>query len=126
MRRPRQPAVSRSVRILIVDQHEVTRAACAALLRTEGWEVSDVAPGCELFTLVEALEPNVVLIDATPGERVCDSAKQLRRLACAPTVLVTSSARPEQLDPCLGELPFVAKADICAAAILHAVATPSS
>ena len=125
MRCLRQSAGSGPQRILIIDQHEVTRAACAALLRTEGWEVRDVAPGCDVFTLTEAFEPDVVLIDATAEARVGDAARQLPRLACAPRIVVTSSAVPEQLHPCLRELPFVAKADICAAAILTAVPTPS-
>jgi CheY-like chemotaxis protein len=57
MRRTHKSGGSRSLRILIVDQHEVTRVACAALLRTEGWDVSHVAPGCDLFALASALQP---------------------------------------------------------------------
>jgi CheY-like chemotaxis protein len=126
MRRTHKSGGSRSLRILIVDQHEVTRVACAALLRTEGWEVSDVAPGRDVITLTEELEPNVVLIDASPGGRLCDTAMRLRRLAPAPTLVVTSTARPDQLHPCLGALPFVAKADICTETILRAVPPPSA
>jgi hypothetical protein len=39
------------MRILIIDEHEVYRGACAALLRTEGLEVVDVAPGDEVLAL---------------------------------------------------------------------------
>jgi CheY-like chemotaxis protein len=121
-----QPARHRSgsgpLRILIVDEHEVFRAACAALLRTEGFAVADIAPGGDVMSLAQTLEPEIVLIAASPqGARVHEATRQLRSLACAPKVLVTSSTEREQLDLGPGELTFLAKADICARAILRAV-----
>jgi len=111
------------MRILIIDEHEVYRAACAALLRTEGLEVADVAPGDEVIGLAYSLRPEVVLLDAAPSAaRLLRTARRLRSLPCCPTVVLTSSARQDRIDPCLAELRFVAKADICADAIARAIA----
>jgi DNA-binding NarL/FixJ family response regulator len=122
MQRTRQTPSFRPLRVLIVDAHEVSRAACSALLRTEGLFVADVAPGDHVVGLAQALEPEVVLIDAGPGAPLRDTAQQLRALTRAPLVLLTSSAEHDQLHPLIRELPFLAKADVCAEAILRAVA----
>jgi len=122
MHRTRQIRTARPLRVLIVDAHEVSRAACSALLRTEGLAVTDVAPGDHVIALAQAQKPDVVLIDAGPGARLRDTAQRLRALACAPLVLLTSSAERDRLDPLIRELPFLAKADICAEAILRTVA----
>jgi DNA-binding NarL/FixJ family response regulator len=109
-------------RVLIVDQHEVSRAACRALLRTEGLTVvADVATGDEAMRAATALRPNVVIIDVAPGHgHVLDTARRLRALPGTPAIVLTSSADPSRLDIELADFPFVAKADICAELIrLH-------
>jgi DNA-binding NarL/FixJ family response regulator len=106
--------------ILIVDQHEVYRVACAALLRTEGMEVADVAPGDEVVALAGSLQPAVVLLDVAPS--AIRTARQLRSLPSRPTVVLTSSAGRDRVDPRLAELRFVAKADVCREAIERAMA----
>ncbi|HET7378888.1 MAG TPA: response regulator [Gaiellales bacterium] len=112
---------SSELRILIVDEHDVYRDACAALLRTEGVVVAEVVPAGDVVGLAEALEPHVVLIDAaTPLARLRETARRLRSLPSAPTVVLISSAGPDRLDGCLAELPFLAKADVCAQEVLRA------
>lgn len=108
------------MRILIVDEHEIYRVACAALLRTEGLEVAHVAPGDEVTALARSLQPGLVLLDAAPS--AARTARQLQSLACHPTVVLTSSAGRDLIDPCLAELCFVAKADICRDSIERAIA----
>src|SRR5215470_17291666 len=82
----------RPVRMLIVDDHEVSRAALRALLRTEGYDVIDVRASDEAITVASTFRPGVAIIDVTPGRpagfRV---ASQLRQLAHAPAILLTSS-----------------------------------
>jgi CheY-like chemotaxis protein len=108
-------------RILIVDERDVYRAACAALLRTEGLEVIEVAPGGDVMGAALAFEPHVVLIDAaTPAARLRETTRRLRSLASAPTVVLISSAGRERLEACLADLPFLAKADVCAREVLRA------
>jgi CheY-like chemotaxis protein len=110
------------IRILIVDQHEVSRAACAALLRTEGLDVVDVPGAGGLVGLTRVWMPDVVLIDVSaPGPGV-QAVRQLRSRAHVPAIVLTSSAQPRQLHRGLAELPFLPKADICARAILAAAA----
>jgi CheY-like chemotaxis protein len=108
--------------ILIVDEHDVYRAACAALLRTEGLDVSEAAPGGDVIGLARALEPNVVLVDAAlPAVWLRETAQLLRSLPSAPAVVLISTAGRERLDPCLAELPFLAKADVCARELFRAL-----
>jgi CheY-like chemotaxis protein len=112
----------RRLRILIVDHHHVSRAACAALLRTEGLDVVDVPGAVGLVGLTWTWMPDVVLIDVNPPAPVRRILRQLRSLPNAPALVLTWSARPGQLHPSVAELPFLPKADICARAILAAVA----
>jgi DNA-binding NarL/FixJ family response regulator len=111
------------MRIFIIDEHEVYRAACAALLRTQGLEVTDVAPGRDVVGLARSLQPEAVLLDAAPpAEQLLQTARQLRSLPCCPTVVLASSAARDRIDPRLAELRFVAKADVCRDAIARAIA----
>ena len=107
------------MQILIVDEHEIYRIACAALLRTEGLDVADVAPGDEVVALARSLQPAAVLLDAAPS--AIRTARELLSLACHPTVVLTSSAGRDRVDPCLADLRFLAKADICREAIARAI-----
>jgi CheY-like chemotaxis protein len=107
---------------LIVDHHDVSRAACAALLRTEGLDVVDVPGVVGLVGLTRSWMPDVVLIDVNPPAPVRRVLRQLRSLANAPALVLTSSARPGEVHPSIAELPFLPKADICAQAILAAAA----
>ncbi len=108
---PSEPA--QSLRILIVDQHEVSRAAIRALLRTEGLQVvGDVSSAKEALSSGEASSPDVVLVDISPEAReALETAYALAGLRSAPTVVLTSST-PPAID--LGGFAFVAKGDICA------------
>ena len=87
----------RPVRVLIVDGHEIFRAACRALLRTEGIDV---------------------IVDVTPaddaGFRI---ARRLASLPDPPAVMLVSSADRCQFGSQLDGYRFVAKADVCAEAI---------
>src|SRR5579871_5353426 len=53
------------LRVALVDSNAVFRAACRALLITEGVDVvADLAPGYEAIELVHRLRPDVVLVEA--------------------------------------------------------------
>jgi DNA-binding NarL/FixJ family response regulator len=113
---------NRALRVLIVDGHEISRAAQAALLRTEGLEVLDIHPDRDAVAVARALQPQVVVIDAgASATGVAMLVRALRALPRAPWVVLTSSGDPGRLDRALAELTFVAKADICAAAIQPAL-----
>ena len=118
------------LRVLLVDDDEVSRAACRALLRTEGVDVvEDLAIDDQAVAAARALSPEVVIVDVTPG---CDdahrTARRLRSLPDAPMVLLTSSADRSRLYQRLDEFPFVAKADIRPAPLAprHAPTGPPS
>jgi CheY-like chemotaxis protein len=109
-----------SLRVLIVDQHEVSRAAIRALLRTEGLQVvADVSSGTEALSSGEASSPDVVLIDiGAQRQEALEAARALARLSSAPTVVLTSSALPP-VDA--GGFAFIAKGDICARQLRRAM-----
>ena len=107
-----------AARILIVDDHEISRAALRALLRTEGIDVADVRAGDAAITATIAFHPDVVIVDVTPADPAgFDIARRLRALPDAPAVVLTSSHSRHQFGSQLGHYPFVAKADLCARAI---------
>lgn len=116
---------TRPVRILIVDDHEVSCAALRALLRTEGIDVADVGTAHAVITAT-AFRPDVAIVDLTPsdptGFRV---AGQLQALPDAPAVLLTSSANRRRFGPHLDRYRFLAKADLCARAITKLAAPPA-
>jgi PleD family two-component response regulator len=120
--RDRHPPLDRTLRVLIVDGHEISRAAHSALLRTEGLEVFDVHPDDDAVALASALRPHVVVIDATAtAERVELLARTLRRLHGAPAIVITSSGDRRLLDSAPAGSTFLAKADICADTIRSAL-----
>jgi CheY-like chemotaxis protein len=112
-------------RILIVDDHEISRAALRALLRTEGLDVADVGTGDAAITTAIAFHPDVVIVDVTPadpaGFRITG---QLRALPEAPPVVLTSSTSQSRFGTQLDHYPFIAKADLCARAIENALVPP--
>jgi CheY-like chemotaxis protein len=109
---------TRPTRILLVDDHEISRAALRALLRTEGLDVADVPAGDAAITAAIAFRPDVVIVDVTPANPAGFlTARQLQALPAAPLVVLTSSASRRRFGAQLERHPFIAKADLCARAI---------
>jgi len=106
-------------RILIVDDHAVSRAALRALLRTEGFDVADVGTQDAPMSAAVTFRPAVAVVDVTPehaaGFRV---AGQLASLPDPPAVVLTSSAGRTRFGSRLDRHLFVAKADLCGDAIM--------
>jgi len=110
---------TRPARIMIIDDHEITRAACRALLRTEGADViADMPAGDQALAAAAALRLDVVVVDVSPGAGAgFGLARRLRALPHPPAVVLTSSAKPAEFGTRLDGHSFVAKAGLCAAAI---------
>src|SRR5262249_6686295 len=105
-------------RILIVDDHEISRAALRALLRTEGIDVADVRTGDAAITAAIAFHPDVVIVDVSPGDPAgFRIARRLQELPDAPVVVLTSSHSRCRFGSQLGHHRFVAKADLRASAV---------
>ena len=107
---------------MIIDDHEISRAACRALLRTEGVDVvADLATGDQAIAVAAALHPDVAVVDVSPaaGDGL-GIARRLRALPDAPAVVLTSSAEPAEFGGRLEGHRFVAKAGLCATAIRDA------
>ncbi len=59
-----------SERILIVDDHPLTRDALSALLSQQGFDViGEAADGEEAVSAVRGLQPDLVLLDLRPRPR---------------------------------------------------------
>ena len=62
-----RPGCQTAVRILIIDDHDISRAACRALLRTEGMNVvADLEARDDALAAAGALCPDVAIVDVAP------------------------------------------------------------
>jgi DNA-binding NarL/FixJ family response regulator len=105
---------------MIIDGHEVSRAAFCALLRSEGADVvASLSADCDALAAARTLRPEVVIVDVTPAaETGFGIARRLRALLpTPPVVILTSSTDRSQFGRALDRFRFIAKADIGAAAI---------
>ena len=102
------------MRVLLVDDHEISRAAISALLRTEGADVAGTGTSEAAIAVAIAFRPAVAIVDVTPadatGFRIAD---QLQALPDGPAVVLTSSADKRRFASQLDSYRFVAKADLC-------------
>jgi len=102
------------MRVLLVDDHEISRVAISALLRTEGADVAGAGTGEAAIAVAIAFRPAVAVVDVTPadatGFRIADG---LRALPDGPAVVLTSSVDRRRFASRLGNYRFVAKADLC-------------
>lgn len=106
------------MRVIIIDDHEISRTACKALLRAEGIDVTDLGASDQALTAARALRPDVAIIDVTPAADTGFAiARRLRALPAPPIVILTSSTDRTRFGAQLDGHRFIAKADICAAAI---------
>lgn len=115
------PGQTAALRILIVDGHDISRAAFRALLRTEGMNVvADLGASDDALAAARALRPDVAIVDVAPrADAAFGMVRKLRALPSAPTVILTSSADRALFGPELNGYPFLAKADIYASALRH-------
>jgi CheY-like chemotaxis protein len=112
-------------RILIIDDHEISRAAYRALLRTEGLDViADMAADGQAVATARALRPDVAIIDVAPAAGAgFGIAGRLLTLSAPLIVILTSSADRAEFGARLDGHRFIGKAGLCAAAIAR-LATP--
>jgi DNA-binding NarL/FixJ family response regulator len=85
-------------RVLIVDDHPLTRDALAALLEQQGFEVvGEAADGEEALAAARRLEPDVVLLDLTmPGMDGLAALPRLRDESPASEVVVLTASDAEE------------------------------
>jgi DNA-binding NarL/FixJ family response regulator len=113
------PGRGDAMRIMIIDDHEISRAAFCALLRAQGADVvADLRASAHALAAASALRPEVVLVDVTPAADTWLSiARKLRRRPTPPIVILTSSADRAHLGAKINGYRFIAKADISTAVI---------
>jgi two-component system, NarL family, nitrate/nitrite response regulator NarL len=86
-----------ATRVLIVDDHPLTRDALAALLTQHGFEVSGQAgDGEEAVQLARQLQPQLILLDLSmPGVSGLEALPRLREAAPGAEVLVLTASGTE-------------------------------
>jgi CheY-like chemotaxis protein len=119
-RRPMRAGVNGQppMRVLLVDDHEISRAAISALLRTEGADIAGTGTDDTAIAVAIAFRPAVAIVDVTPtdvtGFRIADL---LQALPDGPSIVLTSSVSRHRFASQLDSYRFVAKADLCVQAI---------
>lgn len=108
--------------VLIVDDHAAFRALARAVLEADGYDVIGEAPdGCAGLHAARELKPDIVLLDVRlPDMDGFAVAGELTSDGSGPAVVVTSSSEdplyPDQAQSS-GALGFIAKHDVCGAAL---------
>jgi DNA-binding NarL/FixJ family response regulator len=87
-----------ATRVLIVDDHPLTREALASLLTQHGFEIAGQAnDGAEAIELAAELAPNLVLLDLTmPGMDGLTALARIREAAPACEVVVLTASGTEE------------------------------
>lgn len=104
---------------MIIDDHEISKAACRAMLRTEGAEVvADLGASDQAIAAAAMLRPDVAVIDVTPAaNNGFEPAGRLQALPHPPAIIFTSSVDRTTFGVRLNSHRFIAKSDICTATI---------
>ena len=126
---PGFPGRNDALRIMIIDDHEISRAAFCALLRSEGVDVvADLSAGGDALAMARVLHPELVIVDVTPAaDTGFGIARRLRALLPAPPIVIlTSSTDRTRFGAQLDGHVFIAKADICSAAIARLARSPET
>jgi CheY-like chemotaxis protein len=114
------------VSVLIVDDHDSFRRLARRLLERAGYSVvGEAADGASAMKAVEALEPDVVLLDVllpdTSGFEVAD-ALATRPSPFRPLVLLTSSRSASDYGAALSGRRFLTKSELSPTRIRAALA----
>ena len=92
---------ARPARILVVEDHAVTRDPLARLLRYEGYQTVCAANGAEALAALEAEKPDLVLLDVVmpkvDGLTFLDAVRHDERYKDLPVILLTGLLDTKQL-----------------------------
>jgi CheY-like chemotaxis protein len=118
---------NRVKKILVVDDHPITREPLAKLLRHEGYETASAANGVEALDAVERSHPDLILLDVVmPKMNGVDFLQNLRAdagLRHIPVIALTGSMDRNHVDRLkqLGVADVMTKAQFQVDALLEKV-----
>jgi CheY-like chemotaxis protein len=96
-----------SIKVLMVDDHELNRELLTDYLEAQGFQVISCADGLTALESLPKVHPNVVIMDVQmPGVDGLEITRRIRRLrdatlAKVPILGLTALAMPEDKDKCL-------------------------
>lgn len=113
--------------VLIVDDHQALRSFARALLGVEGFDViGEAADGQAALAAVQALHPDVVLLDiGLPDIDGFEVARRLAEAPGAPTLVLTSSRPASDYGRLIADSPahgFLPKQELSGAAVAALIA----
>ncbi|MDQ2759961.1 MAG: response regulator transcription factor [Actinomycetota bacterium] len=114
---------------LLIDDHEGLRRFARTLLNAEGFEViGEAADGETALAAVQALHPDVVLLDiGLPDIDGFEVARRLAQAPGAPSLVLTSSRNASDYDHLIADSPaqgFLPKQELSGAAISAVLTQP--
>ncbi len=90
-------ATDQSLRVLLVDDHDLFRTGMRELLEDEGFEVADSSSGAAALRRVSSLGPDVVVMDMNmPGMTGVQATQELRKVAPDTPVLMLTVAQDDE------------------------------
>jgi two-component system response regulator NreC len=98
----KNPSHSRSVRILIADDHELVRTGVQKLIeRQPGWKICGIAvTGREAVAQAEELQPDIVVLDfGLPELNGLEATRQIKRALPQTEVLICTGLEVDELTP---------------------------
>lgn len=88
-------------KVLVVDDDASLRGLLQDYLKREGFEVSAVGDGVEMFNWLEQAEPDIIILDLMlPGDDGLTLARRLRQQTSVPIIML--SARGDEVDRIVG------------------------
>ena len=91
---PGSPGRYDALRIMIIDDHEISRTAFCALLRSEGADVvADLSTGPDALAMARALRPDVVIVMNAEYVREIQTMLESMSVQCAVFVATGASHR---------------------------------
>lgn len=97
-------SVTKGKKILLVDDASVFLSLAGKMLERTGAQILSARNGLDAIKLVQAENPDVVVLDLLmpemTGDKVCSMIKNDPSTSDIPVIIVTSRGMPEELDRC--------------------------
>ncbi|MEZ5841725.1 MAG: response regulator [Hyphomicrobiales bacterium] len=101
--------------VLVVDDEDIITLGLSNLLGRQGYSVSSASSGGEALAIIEAMRPDVVVLDVLmpgrDGYDICEAIKRNPDWRGSRVVLMGTTSRPSEIEKALalGAVSFITK-----------------